>query len=912
MKTLKHSFMVLALFFCLVQGSKGQCYTVNTIPNYNCVTGVCEITITITNSSISPPYTITSSPAGINGVTSGTTFTMTNIPFQLSYNITVTGSGTCTALGQVYYTNPTSPVNIAITQSNVSCFGGSDGAALASFGGVGPYTWHWSTGATSPSVSNLAPGVYTVTIGDSRNCVATKPFTITEAPEIKSSFSTTLIACNGASVTSAITTTGGSSPFSYTVNGNAITTPPGNVATNITAGPQTIITKDTKGCVKTNTFILSQAAQQVITSTVSSPNCPGDTNGSAAVTVSGPVAGYSYTWYPVNSSGSSISAVPAGNYTLSVQDASNCITNSVITIPPALAMTPVALVSKENCSAADGAFTLMVSGGTAPYSYTTQPGNVIGNVVSGLSTGSYTTVIKDARGCLDSTKTNVGNLSTVSLHILTVTPVQCYNNCNGSVILNTQNGVLPVTYSITGLPSTTNNAVSNLCAGFYIVKAVDHIGCPAFDTINFPQLPVFSYSAATPPPVCIGKKVKLQASAVGGNGAYTYIWNPGNLNGQEINVDPVVTTVYSLNVYDGKGCTLPPYTVTVNINPKISIAINSSASGICPGTTAQITPTISGGDGNYTYMWLPGNSKGSSIFVENITVPTYTLFVNDGCGTPQAEKEITIRLHPVTQPLYKEEGKGGCMPYCTRFINITPGSRNPVWNFGDRPVEEAGDTALYCYDKAGSFNLRLTVTDSNSCRSSFTYTNAVKVLVRPEAGFITEPGTITLNDAEDVLIRNISDNASLYEWSVNGIYQGSTRNIHYTFRDTGCYDIKLVTANANLCKDSTIRSICVFEGFNFYMPNAFSPNQDGVNDVLLPKGTGWLYDNYRLEIFNRWGIRVFFTTDVHTGWNGDVELDPFRQEVLSANQNDIYVWRVSLTDNLQKEHVLKGTVTLLR
>jgi gliding motility-associated-like protein len=585
----------------------------------------------------------------------------------------------------------------------------------------------------------------------------------------------------------------------------------------------------------------------------------------------------------------------------------------VITVPPKAPAVPVPVIQKENCSAADGAFTLSAIGGNAPYTYTTLPGNALGNVVSGLSSGIYTIIIGDANGCKDTGTVFVGNLSSVSLNVLTVTPVKCYNVCDGSVILNVANATPPVTYSITGRAITTNTVITNLCSGFYLVKAMDSNGCPAFDTIDFPTPPAFTYSGtSSAAAICIGKKAQLRANANGGSGSLTYHWNPGALTGATVDVQPVTTTTYSLNVYDSQGCTQAPYPVTVNVNPKLVISINSSNSGICPGTTAQITPTISGGDGNYTYFWLPGGGHGSSIFVENITIPTYTLTVGDGCGTPKESKEITIKLHPVTKPLYKELGQAGCVPYCATFINITPGSKNAIWNYGDQPLERLEDTTLHCYNKAGNFNLRLTVTDSNSCRASYTYTNAIQVLPRPEVDYITEPGVITLNDAENVLLKNTGDMALTYQWYVNTIPAGNSRNIYYTFRDTGCYDIKLLMENESQCRDSSTRSICVFEGFNFYMPNAFSPNNDGLNDVLLPKGTGWLYDNYVFEIYNRWGYKVFSTNDVNQGWDGGAQMDQFKLDVLKAGPNNVYNWRAVVTDNLQKEHEMRGSVMLVK
>ncbi len=883
---------------------------VNTIPDFNCVTAGIDMTVSVvsTGGPLAPPYTVNIVPIGVTSVVTSNSFTFSNLPTMTAYSVFVT-NGICSGYGAGYYVIPTVSTNITITNTMVSCFGGNNGAASAVYSGQAPFTWQWSTGSTNSTVNNLSIGVYTVSITDSRSCTATREFTVTEPPDIASTLSTTFVPCFGGTISSVVSSTGGVSPFTYTVNGTAVTS---NTANNLPAGTQTIITKDNKGCIKTNTIFFSQASQQVITPTIVIPSCPGKSDAAINVSVQGTIPGYTYTWLPGNSSGTSINNIPAGNYTLSVKDNSACVTKSIITVVPASSIVAGTVIQKENCSAVDGAFTLSINGGYPPYLQTTLPTNASGTVVTGLSSGTYTTVITDSHGCIDSLAFYIGNLSTVSLTAVKVNSVECYNTCNGSILLNVQNAIMPVTYSLTGLPTTTANVVTNLCAGLYIIRAIDAIGCPSIDTVNFPTPPVFTYSALVPPTICIGSQSSLQAFANGGTGAHTFIWNPGAMQGATVNVSPLVTTVYSLNVYDSKNCTLAPFQVTVPVRPALSININSSNSGICPGTTAQITPTINGGDGNYTYTWVPGYSRGASIFVENITIPTYTLSVADGCGSPTTSKEIILKLHPVTKPTYVNKGDSGCVPLCTQFINTTPRVKNVVWNFGDKPFEQTGDTTKYCYENSGNFNLKITVTDSNTCKSSFTYSNAVYVLVRPKAGFVTEPGIITLNDADNVLIKNSSTNGSAFKWYMDDVYLGTKKDIYQRFTDTGCYDIKLIVENADRCKDSTIRSICVFEGFNFYMPRAFTPNNDGLNDVLLPKGTGWLYDKYVFEVYNRWGHKIYSTRDVYSGWDGGIKTDAVDPDISKTNPNDVYHWRVVVTDNLLEEHVFTGYVALIR
>ncbi len=908
MKIKKYSWLILLFTICFCYGGRSQCSLFYFFTaDYNCTNNTGTTSFTVNGGT--SPYTCTivsqSNATVITGSNMGNTGTLTPLPVG-NYTVYITSANNCTATTTYQIANPFSAASIAFTNTHVSCFGGNNGASqtnvtAASF--LPPFSYTWTTGSNAAMATGLSANVvYSVTVKDAQGCIVTNSVMLTEPPQINSTLSNTFIPCFGTSISSNVTSVGGTSPFTYTVDGVACV---GNVANNLFSGTHTIVTKDSKGCLRTNTVSVTEAPQPVITFTINKPSCPGKNDGSIIASVSSAPAPFTYTWQPVFSSLPSVSGIPIGSYTLTVKDGSACITKSVAIVSPVAGMTLNASTSPENCSAADGTATLNVTGGNFPYNFNTQPGSHVGPNFGSLSSGTYTSVVTDGNNCIDTLVFNIGNLSTVSVSIINSTPVLCYNQCNGSVLLSVQNAVAPVTYSATNTPTTNSNSITGLCAGFYVIKAVDAIGCPATTTINFPAPPVFSYSASAPSGVCFGKPVLLQGSAFGGAGNYSYVWNPGNVNGQSVSLVPSGTTVYSLNVYDANGCTLAPYQVTVDVNPPISININASNVGICPGTTAQITPTVSGGDGNYFYTWLPGPINTESIFVENASIPVYTLSVSDGCGSPTAIKIIPINLFPVTTPLFAVSDTVGCEPLCTSFTNLTPKSTNAIWNYGDKPFEQPGNNTTYCYSKKGYYDIKLTVNDSNHCKTSFTYSNVVRVLASPTADFKTDPAVITLNNSENVLIENLTSNGLTYKWFINGINMGTSQNINYTFKDTGCYYISLIAKNQNNCIDTTSKFVCVIEGFNFYMPNCITVNNDNLNDTLIPLGTGWTSKNYLFEVYNRWGNRIFKTEDLKQGWDGKWNGD-------SIGQLGTYYWRVKITDNIDEAHEMRGHVTVLR
>ncbi len=808
--------------------------------------------------------------------------------------------------------------NCVANLPNVSYTISSNGVA------VGPYTFTFfpfpsnttlvtvsgTATANTGTVNNVPVGNYSVTVMSANSIVSFFNLQITNAA-YAAAFSTFNVINN-------VTCNGGS-------NGNVLVNPPSSFSTgcqflwspssfttqnnsNLSAGiVYSVTVTDSQGCNATNTVSVTEPPPISSVSSNTLFLCFGTY--STIITTTGGVAPYSYTLNGVPTS--SLATISAGIQTLVTQDANACLKTTTLIGTPFKINTTV-LTHSENCSAADGAFTLNVLGGTPNYTYSTLPGAFSSSLVTNVSSGTYTTMVKDANNCKDSIVFTLGNLSIVSLSISSSNSVSCYNNCNGSVTLSIQNATQPITYSATSTPTTNSNIISGLCAGFYNIYAIDANGCPATTTLNFPSPVAFSYSAANPPLICYGKQASLSASANGGSGGYNFVWNPGSISGQSVMVSPIATTVYSLNVYDSKGCTLAPYTITVSVNPQISIAINSSGAGICPGSTAQITPTVSGGDGNYNYTWLPGNTHSSSIFLENASTPVFSLIVNDVCGSPTAYAVIPIKIFPIIQPIYSTSGVMGCAPYCVKFINRTKKSKNAIWNFGDKPFEQLADTVGYCYLKEGKYNLRLSLTDSNLCKASYIYNNAITVFASPKAEFITEPNIISLANAQDVLIKNSTSDAHDFEWFLNKKSLGKTMDINYTFSDTGCYKFKLLAKNLNGCADSVEKNICVKEGFHFFMPTSFTPNRDKLNDILIPQGTGWQTKNYVFEVFNRWGNRIFKTNDPSIGWDGGLDLSNTEANGYKSSPNDTYIWHVLITDELDKTHNLKGFVALMK
>ncbi len=878
----------------------GQCPGIqsNVTIGLDCVTGKATMTVQVTNGL--PPYSFTWAPS----------VSTTSVAFNLNtgvYNVTIKDANNCIGFTQGII-NLTSLMDINFTSSpltkSVSCFGGSDGAIVAAIVGSAitpPFTYTWNTSSNSNSITGIPAGVYTLSASDAAGCTKTSTYNVIQPNPITTKF-TNSISCFGGTVNAVLTSTGGVGNLSYTVNGSPIAS---NTITNASAGTYTVITKDVNNCTQINIITLNQPTlAPVFNFNITQPTCPTSSNGGLNVTINNMQGPFNYTWTAPTNTNSFLTNIPMGIYTLTVKDAVNCkFTNTVSVVPIANIQTTF-ITKPETCSAADAAVTINVTGGALPLTFSVSPfPSQSSNTFSNLTTGTHSVIITDANTCSLVSTFSIGNTSPVLLSIASKTDILCYNNCDGKLIMNVSNAIAPVTFSLTNLPTYTTNNITNICAGTYTIRVIDNIGCYATTTATFTNPAPYSFSVTGNSPICVSKSATLIGQANGGTAPYTFSWMPGGATGPNVIVSPSLTTTFSLNVFDANGCTLNAETFTVNVRAPITVSVSPQNTGICPGTTAQITPSVTGGDGNYTYLWLPGNITTPSIFLASLTNPSYTYIVSDACGSPTATTVINLQIFPVTVPTFSTDTAIGCQPLCVKFKNTTPNSINHYWNFGDMPFEQNVQDPFYCYTRSGKFNVKLSLTDINGCKVSATYSNYINVLQQPKPNFITKP-EVLLDDMGEGNLVNTSSNATTYKWYIDGAYQGTSTNISIHFNDTVCYIIKLIANNSNGCKDSTARLICIKPGFTFYMPNTFTPNGDGLNDVLLPFGRSWVSDNYKFRVFNRWGQLIFQTKNISEGWDAKLRGSPCL--------NDVYVWMVSVTDYYGNEHSYQGTVDLLR
>jgi gliding motility-associated-like protein len=140
-----------------------------------------------------------------------------------------------------------------------------------------------------------------------------------------------------------------------------------------------------------------------------------------------------------------------------------------------------------------------------------------------------------------------------------------------------------------------------------------------------------------------------------------------------------------------------------------------------------------------------------------------------------------------------------------------------------------------------------------------------------------------------------------------GTNNATTQNASHDFSGVGNFPVTIVMTNIYGCTDTLIRAVEVIEDFTMYIPNAFTPNGDGINDLFQPKGMGWMPDKYEFLIYDRWGNLIFKTNDYAKGWDGTVKGSG------GICPSDVYVYKIRATSSAHSERKeFAGHVTLMK
>jgi gliding motility-associated-like protein len=506
--------------------------------------------------------------------------------------VNVTDANNCPGSTTVTITQPAAALSVSVAATPTACGGNTGTATATATGGTTTYSYAWTPNAGSgATISNLAAGNYSVVVTDANGCTANGNATVNSnnGPSI-SLVNSSNVTCFGANNgTATVAGTGGTGTLTYSWSPGALS---GATQTTLAPNTYTVTVTDAGGCTNATTVtITSPTAITVTTSNITPANC-GVSNGSATIAVTGGTGTYTCNWLPSGGSGLTANNIPAGVYTVNVQDQNGCTASGNVVVTNVGGPT-VTISNSTNVSCFggnNGSATVTATGGTIPYTYAWTPSGGSGATATGLSAGTYTVAVTDATGCVSSATATITAPNAITI-TETITNDDCANPGSGQISTVASNGTAPYTYSWSNSVSgATNPGLAGNTS--YTVTATDANGCTATETYPLGLLGNLTIVAtASPTNILQGETVQLNAT-----GATTYSWTPAaNLSCVTCATPiatPSTTTTYIVTGTDPSGCigvdTVTVYVQTVCGDLYIPTAFSPNSSGPSANNTLCI------------------------------------------------------------------------------------------------------------------------------------------------------------------------------------------------------------------------------------------------------------------------------------------------------------------------------------
>lgn len=874
-------------------------------------TSVQAHTNVLCNGGTTGSATITPSPVAAYTYTwspnVGNTATVNNLAAG-SYTVTATNSGGCSTTQTITVTQPPTPLSATQSQTDLLCNGVNNGAASVNpSGGTPGYTYAWTpSGGSTANASGLSAQSYTCTITDLNGCTNQQTFTLTAPSAIALATSSTPSTCGAPNGSASVIPSGGTGAYTYswTPSGGTAATEP-----NLTGGAYVVTVTDANGCTQQATVNVVGASTPSATITGSTDIlCNGNTTGDATVTAAGGSGPYTYVWAPSGGTGATETNLGAGSYTVTITDANNCTATASVTLTEPPLLTAVIAGTDVLCNGGTtGSATITPAGGAGGNTYAWSPSGGNGTTESGLTAQSYTCVVTDANGCTASQSITLTEPPLLTTAFSQVDEL-CSGANNGSATVTPAGGAGGYTYSWTPSGGSAATA-SNIYAGQYTCTITDANGCTLTQTFNItePQTVVLTSGPITNVD-CFGASTgSASVNQAGGTGPFSYTWSP-NVSATN-SATGIVAGNYSVTITDANGCTAG-IGVTVTEPPLLTLQASAAPNTICSGQAVTLTANGGGGVPAYAIGWMPGNMIGGTQTVTPIATTTYTAAVTDANGCTATTTTI-VTVNPVPTAAFTSDVVSGCTPVCVNFTdNSTVASPGIItawdWDFGDGN-NSTQQNPSHCYTTPGTYTVILQVKTADGCIHIITMTNYISAWVVPVADFGANPQPTTIFNAQ-IYFTDSSSNAAQWLWSFGDVLGSSStlQNPSFTYGQPTCYTVQLDVTSSNGCTDSATMPICIDPDVSVYVPNAFTPNGNGNNEIFIPVCVGIDPQKYQLWIFDRWGNQIFTTTDINQGWDGRVQGHP------TLCQIDTYVWRIYAWDISGNPHNLVGSVSLIR
>ena len=832
-----------------------------------------------------------------------------------SMNI-ISGSQTNTVYDTVYI----NPAPIPAISGNNPCPGAT--LNLTSSGGTS-YLWSGPSGFTStfqnPTISNATTsnaGIYYVTVTNTFGCTAITSTSVTIALPTPTATNTSPL-CSGDTLK--LFSSGGNTYLWNGPNGfvSTLQNPVISSVAITDTGTYTVLVTDINTCTATtSTNVITIYDLPVPVANNNSPLCSGDT---LNLTSSG---GTSYSWSCSNGFASTLqnpvisgtTTANSGVYTVTVTDANTCsaTASTTVTINPVLS-----LAAANNSPLCEGNTLNLTAGGGTTYTWAGPGGFTdtlqnpsISNATTSNS-GVYSVTATDNLGCTGTISTNVVINPNPAINISSNSPL-----CTGdNLLLTSSSGSFYLWSGPNGFLSTTQNpAISNVTAlntGTYNITITNSYSCTSTASTQVNISSIINMTVPSYFHLCHGTVSVITASATGGTPPLNYYWN-GILSTPSIVNNAQSNTVLSVYAVDSNNCYSDTGYVTINVYPMVNIDITTTNDSICPGDNAIISANITQGNGGpYLIYMQDGTVIVPPVTVNPLVTTDYIIFAKDGCGTTDSDT-VRVKVSYIPSTNFTSDITNACEPVKIQFNQNSINSHcTYMWNFGDAGSNNVSHSTnpYHWYKTDGTFSVSLTITTQNGCTYTNTNNNMITIYPKPEANFIANPSSASIINPQ-IYFDNLSILNDLNLWTFGN---GDTSNIinpTVLFDSTTTYIVRLIIESLHGCKDTVSDNVKIIDECTFYVPSAFTPNGDGLNDTFFVKGIGIDTNNFHMYIFDRWGFIVYETDKYDVkypakyGWDGSVKYG-------RKGEIGTYTWYIIYKDIHNNRHEKAGPVFLI-
>ncbi len=842
-------------------GTASVSTTVNPLPTpvISGVTSICQNATTTFDAGAGYASYQWSNSASGQTISTGTAGT---------YSVTVTDANGCTGSASINLTVNPLPTP-SISGNTVFCLGNSSTLNA----GSGYTSYLWNGGTTSQTLNVFASGAYTVTVTNNFGCSQSASVNVTVNINPSPVITGALGFCTGSNTT--LTAPAGFTSYQWS-NGTS-----GQSINVNQSGTFTVTVTDLNGC--SGTASVSTTVNPLPTPVISGVTsiCQN------ATTTFDAGAGYaSYQWSN-SASGQTISTGTAGTYSVTVTDANGCTGSASINL--SVNPLPTPSISGNTVFCLGDNTTLSANSGFVSYLWS--DGSNTQTLTTGVA-GSYIVTVTDANGCTNTTS------ATVIVNPLPSPLISGPNSiCDGdSSILDAGNYSSYLWSTGSTMPS-----ISISSAGIYTVTVTDTNGCigtsPNF-TLTVNPLPTAIISHDTS--ICKGQSAAILLNFTGSS-PFNFVYSNGSqaFSGSSTNnlisltLSPESTSTYTLvSITDANCAGSVSGSALISVKPVPSPAISGN-NIICNGDTSMFTV----GPFN-SYLWSNGATT-QQISVSAAANYVVTVTASNGCT---ASASLALIVNPTPIAAFTNDTSLTCDRPFINFFNysIYPPGSHFLWEFGDG-AQSNQISPSHVYNDPGSYQVTLKITTSNGCIGRVQQLVVIDFFPFPVADFVTDKKEVSITNSTISMIDQ-SQHAVAWLWDFGDGMGSEERNPSHSFADYGKFIIKQTVANIAGCRDSYEEEVFVTP---FFVPNAFTPNNDGMNDYFFSIPYEMNLNAYKMSIWNRWGQKVFETDNPNSQWNGNFQTD-------NPAPDGVYIYQIKFRNQSNKDFTFEGRVSLIR